>query len=486
MTDLWYYNGRISWDYEDIEQSIIDFQLATGVISSKSEDGAGWFGPKTRAVAKVEYRETRKVWFDDEDEEEDTQVIQQEVTKVSRENMLTREEIEAKEMEDFLRTYDVEIKSEFSQIKKWETKISIFSLADRKGKEFRWNTPGKVTFSYDTSKINIFPESFFNFTNGERELTITGLAIGHTTVDVKIWEVIVGKLSITVGNPWEKASVESSKLYGTATTALWEEKTAVVLMKDKYGNKLLKTNYDGTFTLESDSNVLYCIKNGAVENVRNIYKQDCASDEYKSSITFNYSDTVWGLLIFDYKVLDDTGKIKINTTNKNLLSYNMNVTWVKNLTKDYAYYNEVVSALKAWLINGVDRGYFSQDNELLQEDAKDWIISAMKLSWGNREDIQRLEKQLVGKFDTMTRKSFLALTSEYLGNNVKADPPRDYRDMEEKDEVLVSSILGPQYSWKDDFWEKYFQPDKKITRWEAVYLLTKALENTWNGQLVRK
>jgi len=32
--------------------------------------------------------------------------------------MLTREEIEAKEMEDFLRTYDVEIKSEFSQIKK--------------------------------------------------------------------------------------------------------------------------------------------------------------------------------------------------------------------------------------------------------------------------------------------------------------------------------------------------------------------------------
>jgi len=51
----------------------------------------------------------------------------------------------------------------------------------------------------------------------------------------------------------------------------------------------------------------------------------------------------------------------------------------------------------------------------------------------------------------MTRKSFLALTSEYLGNNVKADPPRDYRDMEEKDEVLVSSILGPQYSWKDDF-----------------------------------
>jgi len=63
-------------------------------------------------------------------------------------------------------------------------------------------------------------------------------------------------------------------------------------MKDKYGNKLLKTNYDGTFTLESDSNVLYCIKNGAVENVRNIYKQDCASDEYKSSITFNYSDTV--------------------------------------------------------------------------------------------------------------------------------------------------------------------------------------------------
>jgi leucyl aminopeptidase len=38
--------------------------------------------------------------------------------------------------------------------------------------------------------------------------------------------------------------VESSKLYGAITIALGEEKTAVVLMKDKYGNKLLKTNYD--------------------------------------------------------------------------------------------------------------------------------------------------------------------------------------------------------------------------------------------------
>jgi hypothetical protein len=45
-------------------------------------------------------------------------VVQQNVTKVSRVNMLTREEIEAKEMENFLKSYKVDIMSEFTQIKK--------------------------------------------------------------------------------------------------------------------------------------------------------------------------------------------------------------------------------------------------------------------------------------------------------------------------------------------------------------------------------
>jgi hypothetical protein len=48
----------------------------------------------------------------------DTHVVQQNVTKVSRVNMLTREEIEAKEMENFLKSYKVDIMSEFTQIKK--------------------------------------------------------------------------------------------------------------------------------------------------------------------------------------------------------------------------------------------------------------------------------------------------------------------------------------------------------------------------------
>lgn len=490
MTEMGYYDGQITGDYKDIEQAIIDFQLNTWVLSSKNEDGAGWFGPKTRSVALTQYNtflnSSNTGANDVITTAKDTHVVQQNVTKVSRVNMLTREEIEAKEMENFLKSYKVDIMSEFTQIKKWETKTSIFSLTSNKDKWFRGNTPGKVTFSYDTSKISIFPESFFNFTDGTRELTITWLSTGHTTVDIKIWEVIVGKLSITIWNPWEKVQVESSKLYGAITIALGEEKTAVVLMKDKYGNKLLKTNYDWVFTLQSDDDILYCLKSGAVQDVKSVYKQDCRPDEYKKSVSFSYTDTVWWLVIFNYKVLDDTGTITIQAQNKEILSYNMNVTAVKNLSTSYPYYNEVISAVTSGVIDGIDRWYFSQDNDLTQQVAKEWIISAMRRWNYDQDSISRLEKTSVWRFDTMTRKDFLSLSYNYLGNNIKTNPPREYIDMQPDDESLVSSILWTQYKWKDDFWEKYFQPDKNITRWEAVYLLTIALENTWNGTIVRK
>jgi hypothetical protein len=138
------------------------------------------------------------------------------------------------------------------------------------------------------------------------------------------------------------------------------------------------------------------------------------------------------------------------------------------------------------VIDGIDRWYFSQDNDLTQQVAKEWIISAMRRWNYDQDSISRLEKTSVWRFDTMTRKDFLSLSYNYLGNNIKTNPPREYIDMQPDDESLVSSILWTQYKWKDDFWEKYFQPDKNITRWEAVYLLTIALENTWNGTIVRK
>ena len=71
-------------------------------------------------------------------------------------------------------------------------------IENAKGKGFKGNTPGNVTFTYDSDIISVFPQSFYNFTDGEREISVTGLKSGHTNITIKIGEVIVKTLSISV------------------------------------------------------------------------------------------------------------------------------------------------------------------------------------------------------------------------------------------------------------------------------------------------
>jgi hypothetical protein len=41
--------------------------------------------------------------------------------------------------------------------------------------------------------------------------------------------------------------------------------------------------------------------------------------------------------------------------------------------------------------------------------------------------------------------------------------------------VIANKIFTKDYTWKDEFWAKYFQPDQNLTRWEAAYMLYQAL-----------
>lgn len=53
--DLWLYTWEINWKYSDIKNILIDYQLKTWVIDSKTNIWAWYFGPKTRAQTKTDY-----------------------------------------------------------------------------------------------------------------------------------------------------------------------------------------------------------------------------------------------------------------------------------------------------------------------------------------------------------------------------------------------------------------------------------------------
>lgn len=68
-----------------------------------------------------------------------------------------------------------------------------------RGRGFRGNTPGEIHFEFNSDIIDVFPKSFYNFTDGVRDIKITGKNTGNTTLKVKLGDVILKTFSLSVG-----------------------------------------------------------------------------------------------------------------------------------------------------------------------------------------------------------------------------------------------------------------------------------------------
>lgn len=58
LKHIWLYNWSIDWNYSNIEEIIYNFQIDNGIISSKNDYWAWYWGIKTRAKAKELYEKT--------------------------------------------------------------------------------------------------------------------------------------------------------------------------------------------------------------------------------------------------------------------------------------------------------------------------------------------------------------------------------------------------------------------------------------------
>lgn len=500
---LWYYNGQVSGNFSDVEASIIKYQITSGVIENSSSDGAGWFGPKTRTQTQKDYELLLTGWApslaaettlsedsqNTQEEQEETQVVQkpkmkQEIQKVSREKLLTREEIEAQEVEEFLRQYEVEIKNQVSQIESNTTEVSQILITNSKWKGLRGNTPGVVSFKYDNELISIFPETFYNFSDGFRDIKITWKKSGFTTIEIKIGETTVKKIPVTIGKTWEKPTVSDAILFWESQAVITEEKRGLIVLKDQYGNALIWKDFAQSFSLQSDNEVEYCIKKWRLQDIKEIYKRSCFPEEYTKDLNYTYADTIHWVLVFNYKILDQkTTTIKLTEGIKEINKKVVSVSEPKDLENNYKYYNEVVQTLDSGISDGVKKWYFRHDKSLSQKDAKTWITNVLRQSW---ENISLVAEEASSSFEYLTREQFLQMIDRHFNNNVVSSDTQDYRDLQEDQERLVANILWSSYNWKDDFWESYFQPQKLISRWEATYMLMRALELQWYGSLARQ
>jgi len=497
------YKWSINGKYESIEDEIIAYQISTWVIENKKSLGAGWFGPKTRTQTKKDYKTYLANWgkpvISDTEENEKTYITSTNSTKtvkISKKSLITREEIEAREVKDFLKKYNVSLNfaEVWGNVKVGKTIKMNLSITNKKGKAFKGNMPWGMTFMADDSKVQVFPKKLFYFTDGKRDIFIKGLKEGNITISVKVWGSIIKRIPIKVYQDGKVIYPEKAVILANKTPVIGESNTAVVLLKDGNGKKLINLEYGSRYKINTNNGTKICLKQGSINNLSKIYKATCSDSDYKDNVTFTYNETVSWIVVFDYKSTSKNTKLEIVNTynNKVLASQKLNIKDPKGLKSNYVYKNDVISLLSQWVANWVNKGYFLEDREITQKDALAWIENALNESKENAANLSTSNtidnnlnqvKTLIShtkKYDKLSRKQFLDLTYKFLvfdtNVNVKI---KNYKDLDGTENLKASYVLN-NTTWKDKFGDNYYQPKNNVTRGEAAFIINNVLNQNKN------
>ncbi len=503
--DLGYYNWSISGKYEDVLDEVIAYQIDKWVIANKNSYWAGWFGPGTRAQAKVDYNKFVASNWNTNITDDDTVVIitdKPKTEKIEKDTLMTREEIEAREVEEFLKDYNVELnfKEAWWNVKVWKTVELNLKITNKKGRPFRWNMPGWMTFVTDNSTVQIFPEKLFYFTDGKRDIFIKWLKPGNITVSVKVGWVTVKRIPIKVYEDGKIILPKDAVIVADTSPVVGEVNNWVVIFNDNSWSKLLNLEYGSSYKLETGDWVKVCLKQWRLDDLSRIIKLPCDDKDYDKNVIFSYKDTVDWIVVFDYKALNNSNTIKVINTQNNKVLATANITTKNPLDVDKSdvYMNEIMHLLSKGVIWWINKWYFLDDRDITKVDSLTWIQNALyeyqdqattantayKIAQ-NISDIEKV-KSKVWRFDTVTRKDLLEYTYKYLvfedSNNIHV---KDYRDLN-KDENLLASYVLNNKTWKDKFGENYFQPKKNVTRWETAFILNNILNQNKHVYLTLK
>ena len=512
---LGYYKWEITGDYNDVLESVIKYQLEKNIIANRWDAWTWNFWPKTRAQTKKDYtayvnagwkkattfianennNNNNKTEKDTKNElyvENDSRVT---VTteKISRQNLMTREELEAKELRDFLKYYNIDLKfaNTWENVSLGWTEIINLNITDSRWKYFKWNMPWAMTFETKWWNISVFPEKLYFFTDGKREIKISWLKEWTTTLNVKVWNVTIKTFNIRVYN-WKKSITPDWADIVPQTSYLWNTQTGLAVVKE-WNKKLINIQYEWSYKLKASDWNLVCLKSWKLSDIKNLYKPTCNNADFKHEVDFTYKDTVWWVIVFDYKTVTKNAKFEIlNGAGRKLWEKNVVALEPKWVEKNYTYSGEVLASIQKWIATTwFKRGYFMQDWNISQAEGIAWVKNALKNMNSNNAEKQaeinsRLrELEIVEKWASSTkmleRAELLKIAYRYLVFNENKNISTNYKDLDEEQNMQANAIFGKDGSWKENTWQSYFKPKSLLTRGEASYLIMKTLENGVNN-----
>lgn len=502
LRDLKLYNWNITWDYNDIENIIYKYQVKKGIVKNKSSLWAWWFGPKTRASIKIDYDKFLKSWAKHNYvTTKNKNVIDNwiETQKIERTNIMTREQIEAREYEIFIKNneFNLDLDNLWGNIKIWTTSKINFNITKKyRNKPFRGNTPLDISIVADESILKIFPKKFYSFSGKNREIKLSWIKSWITNVKIKFWNKTIKTYKIRVYGDNEKTYLKSWAIYWQSNVVLADNVKGIALFKDETKKRLINFRYEWTYKLIWAWDTKVCIKKWSIKNLSRIHKRSCNKWEYKSEIKFTYDDTIAWILLFDYKSIWENAKVEIiNTYDNSKLAYKkLSVKAPKWLKNNYAYRDDVISSLKNDIVTNWIKWYFLENKNITEYDSNLWTRNTLNklrsetydsdLKNKINENLKILITESNSKNKTITRKKFLEKSYKYLVlNDITSWNLKYYKDLDDDLNRKAYSLFWESLTWKDQFGKNYFQPDKEITRWEVTFILNNTIINNTNLHL---
>lgn len=399
---------------------------------------------------------------------------EQKEKQINPTEIVSRQELMMTELQLFLARYNLTGKSNIPSnlLYKWDSGQIMLNVRDSgRNKPFNWVLPQEIEVSYDPKIISVLPKALTYIEKWERPIQIKALKEWTTQINLKFNWKILKSFDIRVANDrWTIVEWNKAWIYAFWKFVTWGEYWWAAIMKDSFLKNIISVKYNWTFTLKVTGNAKLCSMKlnmsdaGALNKLTNMKCENLVD-----SVDYNYSNTLkW---IFIFKIIPTwTEKIKLEILKDWKVIWTQYVLSIKepsDVKKNITYYTQISEWIKKLYFRIDTRNWkFLSTTNIKESDATYWIKNifpkAQSKAWSNYKYPTRLE--------------FLKLISELIwikSKNTKVW----FRDVSDKNSFPYTNILiDYDIKFQDQFWKNYLQPNKKITRWEAAYILSKLKE----------
>lgn len=398
---------------------------------------------------------------------------QQEENKIKPTEIVSREVLMMTELQMFMARYKISWESKIpaNLLYKWENwQIILNVFQDTNKKVFNWSLPNDLEVEFDKKIVSILPTSVKYIDRGQRPIEIKALSPGTTKINFKINWKIIQSFDIRVVKDKSASIISSAASINIFKNIyIWWENWWAIIMKDWNWKNIISVPYEWNYTLKVEWNAKIC---GA--NISYKTSQSSASlnslkcYEWKNELTYSYSNTLKWIYVFKLIPFASwKNKLSLFKSWKQIAVYTINsVKKVSDLDKTWEYKKYIEDWLKKMILRIDDTNWkFLPDDQLRESDATYWIKNAFP----------NAKSKNWQKFKRLTRLEFMKLINEMTWIKSLFTWPW-FRDITNTSDLkYINILIDYNARFIDKFWKNYFQPNNKITRAEASYIIMKMI-----------